>query len=78
MFLPKPLSCDIEAHTPVTPSGPLLGWGSWAILLEHADGLQPKRFAAERLLKGGSRADAHRLTAQLLAEKKRGVNRYGT
>lgn len=77
VFLPKSRSVDIEAHRPVAPSEPLQGWVS-RVLMEQADGMQPKWLAAEGFVKGGW-ASARILTALLLVEKiaERG-NKYGT
>lgn len=46
----------------------MLGLTSRALLLEKPDAYQPKCSCADGLAKGGSR-DAHKLTAQLIAEK---------
>lgn len=67
-FVTTSNSIDMETQCPVVPSALFLGWVSRAVLFEHVAATQPKRLEAEGVVQWG-RADAHILTAQLIAEK---------
>lgn len=63
---PKSRSLDIDAHRPVLLSEPRVGQVQRAFLLQHEDGLRAQLARSRKKVKWG-RADAHILTAQLLA-----------
>lgn len=69
-FLPKSNSVETEALRPVAPSAPLQAWAMWAMLTQHRDAPEPKWLCARGFVRGGrADADAHIMTAQLIADR---------
>lgn len=66
VFIPQYTSAELDAHRLVV--APLVAWTSRSLLYEYEAQLRPRWPCAEGLVRGGT-ADAHALTAQVVAQK---------